>query len=78
MGYGAKSYHNGGDQMEIELQGKVRNIETNKKIRVKDLYKMLGLSPEEYLILKDKKLLTHDKYVSPEDKLKIVKVVSGG
>ena len=64
--------------MEIEFHDKVETIELSSKIKVKDLYKKLNLSPEEYLLLKDRKLLTHDKYVSPDDKLKIVKVVSGG
>ncbi len=64
--------------MEIEFHDKVETIELSSKIKVKDLYKKLNLNPEEYLLLKDRKLLTHDKYVSPDDKLKIVKVVSGG
>ncbi len=64
--------------MEIEFQGKTKTIELSSKIKVKELYKKLSMSPEEYLILKDGKLITHDKYLEPDDKIRIVKVVSGG
>ena len=64
--------------MEILLQGNVQELDISHKIKVKDLYNKLGLSPEEYLVLKDGKLITHDKYLAPEDKIRIVKVVSGG
>ncbi len=64
--------------MEVEFQGKVKTIELSSKIKVKDLYKKLDINPEEYLILKDRKLITHDKYLDPDDKVRIVKVVSGG
>ncbi len=64
--------------MEIKFQDEIKTVDLKHKIKIKDLYKKLDLNPEEYLILKDGKLLTHDKYVSPEDSLRIVKVVSGG
>ncbi len=64
--------------MEVTFQGNIQNLDIPHKIKVKDLYNKLGLSPEEYLILKDGKLITHDKYLDPEDKIRIVKVVSGG
>ncbi len=64
--------------MEIEFQGQTKTIELSSKIKVKELYKRLNISPEEYLILKDGKLITHDKYLGPDDKIRIVKVVSGG
>ncbi len=64
--------------MEVTFQGNIQNLDITHKIKVKDLYNKLGLNPEEYLVLKDGKLITHDKYLDPEDKVRIVKVVSGG
>jgi sulfur carrier protein ThiS len=64
--------------MEISFQGKIKKVEFPHKIKVKELYRELGLNKEEYLLLKDGKLITYDKYLNPDDKIRIVKVVSGG
>lgn len=71
-------YYKGGKGMEIYFQGEIKKMEFSHKVKVKELYKKLGISQEEYLLLKDGKLITHDKYLDPDDKIRIVKVVSGG
>ncbi|MEO0262339.1 MAG: MoaD/ThiS family protein [candidate division WOR-3 bacterium] len=64
--------------MKIKFSGKVYEINENFPENVYELLKRLELSPEEVIVLKDKKVLIENDKLNPDDEIEIIKVISGG
>lgn len=62
--------------MIVEFDGKIITID--KKIRVRELLKELNLNLETYLVTINDSLATHDELIEKDDRVRIIRVVSGG
>jgi sulfur carrier protein len=49
-----------------------------KSIQVKQAFKLLDLSPEAHLVVRNGVLLNENDYLSDGDEVKVVPVISGG
>ncbi len=63
--------------MKIKLGKEIKEIDKNLK-RVIDIFKELNLNPEEYLVIRDGKILTEDEEVKEDDEIELIRVISGG
>ncbi len=63
--------------MKIKLGKEIKEIDKNLK-RVIDIFKELNLNPEEYLVIRDGKVLTEDEEVKEDDEIELIRVISGG
>jgi len=66
--------------MEIFIKPDQKFIKVGRVKNVRELIKRLGLKEEEVLVVEtdSKKLLTPDEKISPEWRVEIRKVISGG
>ena len=66
--------------MKIFIKSEQRFIDVGAVKNVRELIKRLGLKEEEVLVVEtdSKKLLTPDEKISPEWRIEIRKVISGG
>jgi len=66
--------------MKIFIKSERRFIDVGGVKNVRELIKRLGLKEEEVLVVEtdSKKLLTPDEKISPEWRVEIRKVISGG
>lgn len=55
-----------------------KEIETQKNSTVLDILKKLDLNPDTVLVIKDNTTIPVDEKLEEKNRLKIVKVVSGG
>jgi len=62
--------------MIIDLDGKTYEIE--KSMEVSRLLKQLSLSRETHLVIVNDRLVTEDHRLGKDDRVKLVRVVSGG
>lgn len=62
--------------VSVEIGGKVSDIDFRGKLI--DLMAELGVSPEEYVCLLNGEVVTEFEDASPGDRVKFVKVWSGG
>ena len=62
--------------MIIDLDGKTYEIE--KSMEVSRLLKQLSLSRETHLVIVNGRLVTEDHRIRKDDRVKLVRVVSGG
>lgn len=62
--------------MIIDLDGKTYEIE--KSMEVSRLLKQLSLSRETHLVIVNNRLVTEDYRLGKDDRVKLVRVVSGG
>ncbi len=60
-----------------KLNGEVVELRVGK-IKVKELLLKLGLSTEEYVVVKSGQVITEEDYISDEDFVVLYPVVSGG
>lgn len=62
--------------MIVEWEGKIYEIE--KEMKVKDLLDYFSLNRESFLAVVDGNLVTEDRRIKKHERVKIVKVMSGG
>lgn len=62
--------------MKVEWDGKV--YEFNKSMIVARLLEELSLSKEAHLVIANDKLVTEDCRLGVDDKVKLIRVISGG
>ena len=62
--------------MKIEFDGKV--MEYDRPIVVYKLLEKLSLNRETYLVMVNDSLVTEDHRLSPEDRVKLIRIISGG
>ena len=63
--------------MKIKIGKEEKVLDKNLK-RVIDIFKELNLNPEEYLVIRDGKVLTEDEEVKENDEIELIRVISGG
>jgi sulfur carrier protein ThiS len=61
---------------KITYRDKVYEVEPG--LTVKETLIKIGLEPQLYLAVRDGKLVTEDQKILPDDKIKLVAIVSGG
>lgn len=64
--------------MKIKFSGKVYEINEDFPENVYELLKRMELSPEEVIVIKDKKVLIENDKLNSDDEIEIIKVISGG
>ena len=62
----------------IERDNTVIEKHLDKKIRVIDLLNELNISPEAVIVIKNDEVITEDEFLSNEDEIKLLSVISGG
>lgn len=63
--------------MQVEIDGRIEYFD--KAMTVKEIFKILNLNPEVYLAISENgELITSDRIVKADEKIKIIRVVSGG
>ena len=62
----------------VEIDGERKQIKLSSEKTLKDLMKTLGLSTEEYLCVLNGSVVIELETFNPDDKIKFVKVWSGG
>ena len=64
--------------IEVIVNGKKQEIETKVKIRGKDIFKILNLNEEEYLLIVNGKLTPIEETIENGSKVELMPVISGG
>jgi sulfur carrier protein ThiS len=62
--------------MQIEWEGKVHELD--KRLTVAKLLDMFSLSSEAHLVMANGALATEDRMLERDDRVRIVRVISGG
>jgi len=62
--------------MKVELDGKTHEIE--KTVDVARLLRQLSVSRETHLVIVNDRLVTEDHRLAKDDRVKLIRVVSGG
>jgi sulfur carrier protein ThiS len=62
--------------MQVEWQGKVHQVE--KRMTVQKLLEVFSLSREAHLVTANGTLVTEDQMLGLDDRVKIIRVISGG
>ena len=62
--------------MKVEWDGKTHEID--KRVTVMRLLDMFRLSPEAHLVSANGTLVTEDHMLEPDDRVRIIRVISGG
>jgi sulfur carrier protein ThiS len=62
--------------MTVEWEGTVHNLE--KAVTVAKLLDMLSLSKEAHLVVSNGVLVTEDRMLERDDRVRIIRVISGG
>lgn len=65
-------------KIHIEKDNKVIEKQIDKKIKVIDLLKELNISPEAVIVTRGDEVITEDEYLSNDDEIKLLSVISGG
>ncbi len=63
--------------MRIKIGKETKEINKNLK-RVMDIFKELNLNPEEYIVIREGKVLTEDEEIKENDEIELIRVISGG
>ena len=64
--------------VEVEFEGKIKNLKLNKSKLIVDLMVDLKISSEAYVCILNGKVVTESEKVIETDKIKFVRVWSGG
>lgn len=64
--------------IEIIVNGEKQKIDVKGKIRGKDIFKILNLNQEEFLLIVDGKLTPLEAIIKSESKIELLPVISGG
>lgn len=64
--------------MPAKLILRDQTYEAEDGLTVKEALVKLGLEPQLYIAVRDGKLVTDDQKILPDDKLKLIAVISGG
>lgn len=64
--------------VEITVDGKKRSMSIKGKIRVADLLSKLEISEQMAIVKVNRKIVTEFDYVSPGDRVELVRVSTGG
>ncbi len=64
--------------IEVIVNGKKHKIETKGKIKGKDIFKMLNLNEEEYLLIVNGRLTPIEEPIKNSSKIELLPVISGG
>lgn len=59
-------------------ENRVRTVNVEGKVRIKDILKLLNINLETVVVIKGGKVVTEDEFVSDEDEITILKAISGG
>jgi sulfur carrier protein ThiS len=59
----------------IDRIGKTKSLDVKN---LKEIFKILEISSDEYIIVRNDELITEDTELKEKDKLKLLSVVSGG
>jgi sulfur carrier protein ThiS len=62
--------------MKVELEGKIHDVE--KSMEVSRLLQQFSLSRETHLVIVNDSLVTEDHRLGKDDRVKFIRVVSGG
>jgi len=62
--------------MKVEWEGKIHEIE--KRVTVERLLDIFRLSREAHLVSANGALVTEDHMLEPDDRVRIIRVISGG
>ncbi len=62
--------------MQIEWEGKVHEL--NKRLSVQKLLEVFSLSKEAHLVTANGTLVTEDHMLERDDRVRIIRVISGG
>lgn len=61
--------------MQIYIDGKMKRV---KSCFLSEIMQELKINPEEFLVIRDKELITSDTKIREGDRLELLQVVSGG
>ena len=64
--------------IEVTVNGKKHEIEVKGKIRGRDIFRILNLNEEEYLLIVDGKLTPVEETIKTGSKIELLPVISGG
>lgn len=64
--------------MPAKITYRDQTYEVEEGISVKEALIKIGLEPQLYLAVRDGRLVTEDQTLKPDDKIKLVAIVSGG
>ena len=64
--------------VKVFIEKERKNIEVEFNGSVKDLIETVGVNIEEVIVIKNDVLVTEDEFVSEDDNIKLLSVVSGG
>jgi len=62
----------------VTISYRDQTYEVEDGLTVKDALIKIGLEPQLYLAVRSGQLVTEDQYLKPNDKIKLVAIVSGG
>ncbi len=62
--------------MKVEWEGKIHEVD--KRITVQRLLDMFSLSREAHLVTANDALVTEDRMLERDDRIRIIRVISGG
>jgi len=65
-------------KITAELQGKKHRLSLPAEARAIDAVQKLGINPETVLVKRGKEIITDDERLGNNDRLELIKVVSGG
>lgn len=65
-------------EIYLEKENKTINYEINEKITIKELLKLLNITLESVIILKNGEVTIEEEVVENKDLIKILSVISGG
>ncbi len=64
--------------VEVEFEGKIKNLKLNEPQLIIDLMTILKINTEAYVCILNGCVVTENEKVTETDKIKLVKVWSGG
>ncbi len=63
--------------IKVRLKGKVKELDL-ERVKLERLLNLLGINPEDVLVIKSGKLITEDYVLKDGDEIEIFEVVSQG
>ena len=63
--------------IKIRLKGEIKELDL-KRVKLERLLNLLGINPEDVLVIKSGKLITEDYMLKDGDEIEIFEVVSQG
>jgi sulfur carrier protein ThiS len=64
--------------MPVKITYRTDTYEVEEGLTVKEALIKIGLEPQLYLAVRNGQLVTEDQKLKPDDKIKLVAIVSGG